>query len=162
MTAPSPTERDLELLVPVDITVKFGRPEAKSYTIPGDMPLEPYLHVQTAMLDETDEVAGTRHLQTALEKLLLWYVPVEDAATRTEVKEQIARLGVRSVMRILNAIYETDDEPADDVEGEARDVTPPPIAPVTVPTPTTTGPSLSEGSPTLPSQPELTTGPGSD
>lgn len=160
--APSPVERDLELLVPVDIIVKFGRPTPRSYTIPGDMPLEPYLHVQTAMLEPTNEVDGTRHLQAALEKLLLWYVPVDDTETRAEVRRQMGRLGVRSIFNIINSIYEDlDNDDADSAEDGEKDVTPP-LAPVTAPTPTTTGDSLPEASLTLPPSPELTTPPGLD
>lgn len=163
-TAPSPVEQDLELLVPVDKTVKFGRPTSRKYVVPGDMPLEPYMHVQVAMLDETNEVDGTRHLQAALEKLLLWYVDPGDVPQRAEVNKQVSRLGVRSVMKILNTIYEDvdADDPDEDAATEIKDVTPPTLAPATAQTPTTTGPSLPEESLTLPPSPVQTTDPGSD
>lgn len=134
--------KDLNALVPVDKTVFFGKPEPRPFLIPGDMPMDIYLHVQCAMLESTDEVEGTKHFHAALVKLLTWYDKDED--TQSFVTRNVTALGVRTMMKILNGIYEDDDEKAEDEQS------PPVEAPATAPTPTTTGDSSTEASPTPP------------
>jgi hypothetical protein len=118
MDAPSPAARkDLEKLVPVDIPVSFGRPEPRDFIVPGDFPLEPYLHWTTALNDDTDETTGTKHLQACLLKLLTWYDDSQD--TVEFVTKQIQRLGVRSIIAIVQSIYEQPgDAPADAADGD--------------------------------------------
>jgi hypothetical protein len=157
MSAPSsPTAaKDLEALVPVDIHVKFGRPEPREFVVPGDFPLEPYLHWTTALDDDTNETTGTKHLQACLTKLLLWYDETDDS--RTFVEKQIQRLGVASIITIVQSIYERKpDNDADTEQDGAADVGPTSSGT----TPTTTGPSLETESPTLPEQetPQVPTG----
>lgn len=118
--APTPVDaKDLNLLVPADKRVLFGKPPIV-YVVPGDMPMDVYLLAQSSMINE-NEVEATRQLHSALVTLLTWNL--EDEDEKTTVTKQVSVLGVRTMMRVLNAVYVADLEPADeddDASGEAQ------------------------------------------
>lgn len=139
---------DLNALVPVDKTVLFGSPPVV-YTIPGDMPMDIYLHVQMAILEDTDEIEGTKHLHAALFKLFTYYLPEDGSEDRKKVRAdcdlQVKKLGVRTMLKLINHVYSSDEDQAPgDLPADAA--TPPPSGT----TPTTTGAPSTSSSPTLP------------
>lgn len=125
--APSapPDAQDLNALVSPDKPVLFGRPPI-AYTIPGDFPMDLYIMAQQALVTD-DEVEGTNLLHQSLKGLLGYYLdPAENESTLRQLDRDVRRLGVRTMLTLINSIYKDDDEEI----VEAADVDPPVAAPV--------------------------------
>lgn len=139
MSSPDPTMKDLDALLAPRKQAKLG---GHMFLLPGDLPLEIHLRIQQGLSDD-DDTRGTNTIRDAFVDLLCFLDPdrMGDAAEVTRP------LGLRTILRLTNAIYED----ADDIEAEAAGAAADPTAssPTTAAAiPTTTGISSSDSSPT--------------
>lgn len=110
--------KDLDALVPDEVTVKLGGTE---YILPGDLPLEVYLRVNKASeLEEEDEQAALNGVVSAMVDLFAYNYKSkpEYEAIRTKVENTLRNRGVRFNTRLLQNIYGEDIAP-EDAEGDA-------------------------------------------
>lgn len=144
MALTDPTATDLNALLPPRRKVKFGD---ATYEVPGDMPMEVYLRMQAAFGGD-DEQEATAQLRQAFIDLLTFYHE-GDVSVRTQVERDLRPVGVRTIILLLNGIYKDadDEEESDVIEGKASAVEQ--ESTTEAATPTTTGTSPSEPSPTL-------------
>lgn len=129
--------QDLNVLCPPDKPVLFGSP-AVVYVIPGDMPMDLYIMAQQALMAD-DEVSGTTLLHQALVGVLGYNIPDTDTEAKQVINRQVRKLGVRTMMDIVNNLYKDDPE---EVEGAVEPD--PTVLEVSVPTTTTTNSSPQE------------------
>lgn len=123
--AAPPDAKDLNVLCPPDKAMLFGSPPIV-YTIPGDMPMDLYIMAQSALVND-DEVEATNLLHQSLKGVLGYYLNDEEAIAVLD--RQVRKLGVRTILTLINSIYE-DETPADD-DGDV--VVDPPVAETAVP-----------------------------
>lgn len=113
---------DLDALVASPKKVSLG---GRTYTVPGDIPMEVYVKVNKAeMLGNSDEAESIEVMVDALTDLFT--AVSEDLPNyeqlREDVNKVLRRSGVRVIFKMLNAIYST---PAEVVESEDDAPTPP-------------------------------------
>lgn len=111
----SDTITDLDALVPSDKKVLLG---GRTYVVPGDIPMEVFVKVNKAgLLEEEDEVAAIEVMVEALTDLFTARSEglANYAATREEVFGVLRARGVRTISRMLQAVY---SEPAPKPQGD--------------------------------------------
>lgn len=118
---PSDNYKDLDALVPDEVTVKLGGVE---YVLPGDLPLEVYLRVNKASeLEDEDEQAAIAGVLRAMTDLFSWNYrgKPEYDSIRAKVEGVLSTRGVRFNTTLLQNIYGDDAKPA---EGEGQEGNP--------------------------------------
>lgn len=111
--------KDLDALVPDEVTVKLGGTE---YTLPGDLPLEIYLRINKAgALEDDDEQAALNGVVAAMVDLFSYNYKSkpEYEAIRTKIEGVLSNRGVRFNTTLLQNIYGVEEE-----EGKEENPTP--------------------------------------
>lgn len=102
---PNANYKDLDALVPDEVTVKLGGTE---YVLPGDIPLEIYLRVNKAgELEEEDEQKALEGVVSAMVDLFAYKYQSkpEYDAVRDRVKNVLWNRGIRFNTSLLQNIY---------------------------------------------------------
>lgn len=112
--------KDLDALVPSDKRVSLG---GRVYTVPGDIPMEVFVRVNKAgLLEDENEAGAVEEMVGALIDLFTWNSKgkPEETVNRKEIEAALRRMGVKTISRILRAVYSeeetTVDEPSPPVE----------------------------------------------
>lgn len=100
---------DLDILVPDNKNVTLG---GRSYTLPGDLPMEVFLRMNAAGdVQEDNQIKALERLLDALGDLFAWLAPVDrKQAIKDEAIGVLKGRGVKFLMQLIQNVYTADED----------------------------------------------------